>query len=224
MSVDPTNMPSGGTSKISQWLNANPTLALGGVIIVVLLVGSTLIKAKTPSASTAVNPAGTTQDLSGLTTNASGQAIAYVPTTTSFDTYNATNTGTQVTSSGTGAVVVTPAPVVVPPVVGVPVGVRNPPVTSPPKISMQWTEGYVSHNQSLNLIASNDTTDMNNKAARDFAGTGMVPTRFSVTGQQIYNQNKGTVDAFFSAHGIKGDKLTTGTTGMSLVLPTIVLG
>jgi hypothetical protein len=230
-------------SAISQWIDNNPTIALGGALIGVLLGGAFLLNKKTISASASTtSPSASTQDLSGLTSNGTTQPIVYVPTQTTFSTTNATDASQNVTNSGTGTVntgssaagnspssgsstgpsspvsnPVTTNPVVVPTPIA-----KNPPVPAPPKISMSWSQRVTSSNQSLNLLASNASNAMSN----DPLNTSKQ--KFTVTGQQVYNYNKTAVDAFFHSKYPKGytagQELTVGTSGLTVTLPHIIKG
>jgi hypothetical protein len=231
--------PETSSGGISGWLERNPTLALGAVIIFVLLIGATLLRHKAASATAS---AATQGNLSGLGTDTGGNPIVYVPTQTAFTTYNATDASQTVTDTGSGSVttgstsagnttqppVTVIPPVVVPPVVPptptqppvLPHPVdppRKPPVQPPWKVSMQWNQRYSTRGQSLNLIAEHATGAMNAEA-----GKLHINNRFTVTGQQIYNNNKTTIDTFFAAHHIKTDKLTTATTGVEIIIPHLV--
>jgi hypothetical protein len=231
-------------SGFSEWVNNNPTIALGGSIIVVLLGGAFLLNKKTTSAAATSSTTGidpltglptVSNDLSGLTTASNGQGLVYVPTSTQFTTYNATDASQNVTNSGSGNVTTgtsqagntsaatgtsqsgnTVAPI------PLPQPVKVPPVTPPKQVSMQWTQHVTTANQTLNSIAGNATFSMTN----DKLNT--TKTRYVVTGQQIYNFNKAGVDAFFAKKYPKGtpagSQISAPTTGLAVIIPQLRLG
>lgn len=83
---------------ILQFLEDNPTLSIGGAIVVVLLVGAFLFRRQAASSPTA----SAAQDLSGLATDANGNHVVYVPTQTSFTTVNkseSSNSGNTTTTT-----------------------------------------------------------------------------------------------------------------------------
>lgn len=207
------------SSGVSSWLENNPTLALGGAIILVLIVGGYLLSHK---AGAAKNVAATTPaDLSGLQTNAQGNPLVYVPTQTVFSTYNATDASQSVTNSGSGNVTTGPSTAgnttSTSTSASSPGPIKKPPVSGPPKVYMQWNETYITHGQSLDLVAKNASISMNNDAIKYNAHGSFV-----VTGQQIYNANQATVNAFWAAHKIKGNFTGTNVTGLSITIPHLV--
>ncbi len=145
------NTPSSGG--VTTWLEDNPTIALGGVLVVVLLGGGLLMrkKAGVPGAAlgSSANPTGASQDLSGLK-----DGIVYIPTQTSFSTYNATDASQHVSDTGSGNVTtgsssagntINPGQTIVHAPIGHP---RKPPVVGPAKVKMVWTQHMITSNQS----------------------------------------------------------------------------
>lgn len=78
--------------KIADVVDKNPTLVLGGGVVLILLVGYQLTKKKTPSPAM-TNPNGMSGDLSGLVTDGQGGHVVYVPTQTTFSTTNQNQQG-----------------------------------------------------------------------------------------------------------------------------------
>jgi hypothetical protein len=219
---DPSSSSGGGGA--GGWLERNPTIALGGAVVGVLIVGGYMLSKKAGGATIGgTNPSGATQDLSGLT-----NGVVYVPTSTSFTTENSTDASQTVSNTGAGNVTTgsSSAGNVIPPTSGTKTPASNPgkimklPVPTPPKVSMQWTQTYITANQSLNGVAKNATIAMAGDASKYKA-----TQKFTVTGQQIDNQNSGAVNAYWLAHKLGSkSKLTTTTTGMSIKIPHLVLG
>ena len=76
---------------ITDFIDANPQIALGGAVVGVLVIGGILLKKRSAqSALAATTPTGVTSDLSGLTSDGQGGHIVYVPTQTTFSTDNRT--------------------------------------------------------------------------------------------------------------------------------------
>lgn len=194
------------------WFEAHPTLALGGIIILVLLGGGYLLKGK--AATPASAPA---QDLSGLS-----NGIVYVPTATTFST---TNQSGVVTNSGSGTVSTGPinGQPAHQPINGSPnPPVRSGPVSAPKRVSVQWNQHVTASNQSLNLLAHNASVSIN----RDYLSAGMGAPQIIITGQQIYNHNISIVNTAWSRAKGKGSVSMDNNsflTGVSLILPHVVL-
>jgi hypothetical protein len=219
MSMSNSDVTASTGGGVSNWLNRNPTIALGGVLVIVLLVGGVLLKKKTTATATS---AGTAQDLSGLSTNSNGNPIVYIPTQTAFTTYNATDASQSVSNTGNGNVntgsssagnssTTTGA--------SHPGPIKKPPVPGPAKVSLQWNQHIITANQTINRIADNVNTALI-ADGRKFGST----QKYHITGQQIYNQNKGAVDMFFNAHKLGKANVNKGTTGLALTIPQLVKG
>jgi len=222
-----TNVGAPSHTGVGAWLDANPTLALGGLVVIVLIAGGTLLSKK--NAKTGV--AGTGSTVNGITTDANGRVIqdlsglsngtVYVPTQTTFSTYNATDASQTVSSIGGGNITTGPSSAGNQTTTGAshPGPIKKPPVEHPSKATIVWTQHYITSGQSLDLVAKNASISMRN-AANKMGASGM----FMVTGQQIYNNNKSAVDQFWLIHKVKGNKTGTNVTGLQLLLPTLTKG
>jgi hypothetical protein len=96
---------------VSGWLEAHPTEALGGGVILALVVGGYLLSRKgtiTP-ATASTTPS---SDLSGLSTGPNGPLV-YVPTSESFQTYNDTSSTLALTQTPGGGNITLSGPTVV---------------------------------------------------------------------------------------------------------------
>lgn len=113
-------------------------------------------------------------------------------------------------------VITNPAPVPVPPVVAAPTPVSQPPVTPPPSISktMQWNGTYtVRGGDTLGAIAGMVTNNLRASGA---------PSSVTVSYDQIYAMNKGTIDSTANAHGnpVPGGPWNNIFPGEVLKIPT----
>ena len=224
---------------VMDWLEENPTIALGGVVLVALVGGAALLSKKASSPTTTTTGDTSITNPNGLTNG----NIVYVPTSTTFSNYSSTDASQTVSNTGTGnintgsssagnapsqgsstgpssPVTINPTPIVSQPPV-----TRQPPPTAPKTVKMVWSQHYTTSNQSLNLVATNATNSMRADPLQK-----QTQQRFTVTGAQIYNANLSAVTAWF-AHNKVGGKTITGaaamestpTTGLVLTIPKLEL-
>lgn len=193
------------------FLENNPTITIGGAIVVVLLFGALLLR-KANATGTGTS---TTSNLSGLGVDANGNPVVFVPTSTEFYTDNSVAATSAPGAPATIGNIGSPAPVSTttttnttttnppgfphqggkPPVSpghgGTGTGGTHPkkspppPPTHKPAKSIHWTKGHhVGSGETLSSIAAQDQNAVRSQGLKSFV----------VTWQQIYQHNKTTID------------------------------
>lgn len=178
------NAPPSGGGGFGEFASEHPDMLLGGVVVAVLLVGSMFLKKSSTTSTTS------TSDLSGLTTDANGNPIVYVPTSTSFTT-NYTDSGnssvnntTTTTSNQSTSTTNNSA-----------TNVTNNPVAAPAHYALYWDQTYTFlKNETLGGLAYNVT-----KSAQIHG----APNGTVVTWQQIYTFNKKICDGLAAKYKYK---------------------
>lgn len=182
---------------IGSFIQDHPTASIAGGLVLALVVGSYVLSHKsTPATST--NGPTANGDLSGLKNG----NLVYVPTSTSFTTYNKNSNNSTSTSTSTSTTTVNPPPVVVShPIPGpipigviphpiIPVPVRSQPPPQPKPVatakSLRWDQRYtIRGGQNLGEIAASLT--------RSLRAAGM-PGSQSVTWHDLYAHNTATIN------------------------------
>lgn len=205
------NSPSEPT--FTEWVKGHAGIVIGFGIVAVLLLASQFMKKGSTSTSSTGTTTGTQQDLSGLATNAQGQAIVYVPTQTQFTTVNRVGAGATVnsptTTTSNQTTVNTSAPTQVVnagPVTSTepaphPVtGSTSPPAHSTPppppvthKGGLVWDQSYV--------IKGGDTLSGIASAITGKLRASGMPSTVSVTYNDIYSHNTSTINTYAAKHG-----------------------
>lgn len=174
------------------------------------------------------------QDLSGLQTDANGNPIVYVPTSTEFYTDNSiiadqgatigpvnSPVATTTINEPTTTTTITPPPVVpvpvIPPTQQPPV--RMPPVAPAPPVhagGLVWDQTTtVLGGQNLTRIASAVTTRVRTQGA---------PSSVTITWQDIYAHNQSVIDSTARQHGYQTALYNEIFPGERLVVPRWVKG
>ncbi len=177
MAMNAPSAPGGSGGGISQFVEDNPTIALGGGIILIVIIGALILRKNTTAAS------GTSgQDLSGLTTDAYGNKIAYVPTATSFTTTNyQSNSGNSSTTTDNS--------------------VKSTPVAAPARAALYWNQKYMfKPGENLAGLAYNVTKAIKAHGA---------PPSLTITWQQIYQYNQATLDGLAKQYGYKSTNISS---------------
>jgi hypothetical protein len=206
-------------NKFLSFLEENPTLSIGGAIVAVLLLGSTLLR-KQSSVPNSVNGLG---DTSGLATDQYGNKLVYIPTSTDFTTYN----------SDSGNITGSNNPVTINNPVGIPTGIfphrppgpkpppphipppghKPPPPGPKPAGHLQWGARYtVKRGDSLSSIANGSTSYM-----RRFQH---APSSVRVTANDLYAHNKSVIDSTAKSHKYNGNPMNFVVQGEVILLPS----
>lgn len=209
-------------------------LALG--VVAALLLAYRFMKSAGASGTSSSNTSTSSLaqgDLSGLQTDANGNPIVYVPTSTEFYTDNSVNAtsaqgapatiteNSPVTTTTVNAPVTTtvnpPAPPpVVPPILPGPPPVRQPPVDIPPPVhngALVWDQTFrVLGGENLSVIAAEVTSQVRGQGA---------PSTVRVTYQDIYAHNQTVIDNTSAQHGnpIPGGPQNNIFPGEPLIVP-----
>jgi hypothetical protein len=210
VAYDPNQDPNGDGSGLAtpapppNFIQTHPIIsialgALAAFLIYKVLMGTKQASAggNAPQAASAIQgtvnaPGQPVGDTTG--TDANGNPVYYAATSDNFTT---NNTVADSYNQGVGAGAQAPVSSTV---------TQTGPTPAPgPVKTTQWTEKTSTHNQSLDLIAKNDS----------------LAWKIKVTGQDIYEHNKAAVDKFFADHKLKGSKTGTGTTGLDLTIPQV---
>jgi hypothetical protein len=186
------------------WIQDHPDLALAGGVVGVLLVAGSIFKAKTGVPGTA----GATQDLSGLK-----NGIVYVPTQTTFQTINRTQSGvfasndpalTSVTAGPVNSPTTTtttggPGPAGPPGTPGPagPPGPRQPP---PPKPNPPPTTRHLIWDQGYTIVGGDTLSAIAARLTPKLRAQGM-PGSMSLTWTDLWQHNQGVVTKYANMHG-----------------------
>jgi hypothetical protein len=195
MSTDGSQLASHGS--FTDFLETHKGIAIGGGVILLLVVAGIMMKQKT----TATLPAGSTADLSGLT----GGKI-YVPTSTAFTTTNVKygpqiNSNDPLLTSVSGTQTVTGPTTTTTTTDPVHTAPHTPPVPIPPPPTkgkgLIWDARYtIRGGETLSSIAASLT--------RSLRATGM-PGSMSLTWHDLYGHNTDLINRTAQAHGFRTD-------------------
>ena len=223
-------------ANVGEWVSEHPQVAVGGVVVV-LFIGYMLIKKNQttqPTTNTATGT-GSTADLSGLTTDSSGNKVVYVPTQTNFITRNNTvgsnvnspnsTTATSSVSAPAATSVSAAAPVASSTSVtntvntvtntttntNVPTRVPTPQPPMTHKGALVWDQRYVvKSGDNLSYIASRLTSMLRQQG---------LPGSLSVSYNDIYGHNQSVINGMALQHGVRANQINYVYPGEGLVVP-----